>query len=141
MKRLAAASLAVVLAVSALPAAAQSKGDWTLGLGLGYVMQKDDNGSLLDGTVDLDIGDNLRPTITAEYFFMDNLGVEILAAWPFEHSIMSSDLDGKVGATQQLPPTISRRIDIESDVKLNGEKVGTAEVDTWVLGLSYVMTF
>ena len=36
----------------------------------------------------------------------DNLGVELLVAWPFEHDI-SLDGVGKIGSTKHLPPTLS----------------------------------
>ena len=37
---------ALLALAAATPALAQSKGDWTIGLGLGYVQPKDDNGLL-----------------------------------------------------------------------------------------------
>lgn len=98
---LAALLLATVTATSA---AAQSQGDFTIGFGLGSVMPKSDNGTLAGGTAD--IGDDVRPTITAEYFIRDNLGIELLAATPFEHDISVSGL-GFVGTTKHLPPTLS----------------------------------
>lgn len=106
MKRLVALSLAAALMGTTAPAFAQSAGDWTLGFGLGYVQPGSDNGSLASGTLDVDVGDNARPTITFEYFIRDNLGIEVLAATPFEHNILIDGL-GKVGSTQHLPPTIS----------------------------------
>ncbi|WP_417272292.1 OmpW/AlkL family protein [Celeribacter halophilus] len=199
-----AATMALALSLPTL-AAAQDAGTMTLGLGLGYVMPKSDNGDIL-GSTELDVGDNLRPTITFEYFIRDNLGIEVLGAWPFEHNIRA-DGSGEIGSTQHLPPVVSlqyhfdngaaftpfvgvgvnytaffdetatgeiadsdldltdswgvalhagfdyqvsergalrtdvRWIDINSDVKLNGEKIGEAEIDPWVFGVSYVMTF
>ena len=35
----------------------------------------------------------------------------------------------------------ARYIDLEPDVKLNGEKVGKAEINPWVYGISYVQRF
>ena len=96
-------AMTTALAATAAPLAAQSQGDWTLGLGLGYVLPKDDNASV--GTSTIDVGDSLRPTLTVEYFIRDNIGIELLAAWPFDHDI---ELDGnRIGSTQQLPPTLS----------------------------------
>lgn len=107
---------AVLLLASAVglaaPAAAQSKGDWTLGVGLHNVAPKSDNGSLDATALELgrlpptDIGDSVRPTITFEYFIADNLGVEVLAALPFEHDISIRGI-GKVGSTRHLPPVVS----------------------------------
>lgn len=78
--------LALSLGV-ALPAAAQSKGDLAVGIGAHQVVPKSDNGSLAAGTLDVDVGNSVRPTLTLEYFVAENLGVEVIAAWPFEHDI------------------------------------------------------
>lgn len=197
MKTLALALLASV-ALGA-PAFAQSAGEMTLGLGLGFVNPKSDNGTVAGGATVID--SNARPTVTFEYFIRDNLGVELLAALPFKHDINVGG--AKAGVTKHLPPTLSlnyhfptggaitpfvglgvnytvffedrsplgdlkidnswglaahlgmdyaisekgavrmdlRYIDIDSDVKLNGAKVGRVEVDPLVAGVSYVMKF
>jgi len=89
----------------ATPVLAQQAGDWTFGLGAHVVSPKSGNGSLAGGALDADVGDNWRPTITGEYFFRDNWGIEILASLPFQHDI---DLNGvKAGSTKHLPPTLS----------------------------------
>ena len=98
--------LAATLAAAALPAAAQSAGEWTLGVGVHNVDPKSNNGTLANGTLPLSIGSSARPSLTVEYFVRDNLGVEVLAAWPFEHDISVKGL-GKVGSTKHLPPTVS----------------------------------
>ena len=99
-------ALALAAASLAAPAMAQSKGDWTIGAGVGSVVPKSDNGSLAAGTLAVDVGNDVQPTITGEYFIADNLGIEILAATPFRHAI---DIDGlgQVGTTKHLPPVIS----------------------------------
>ncbi|WP_062560564.1 OmpW/AlkL family protein [Paracoccus aminovorans] len=97
--------IAAALALLASPALAQSQGEWTLGFGLANVNPKSDNGVLAGGTVPTEIGDSTRPTITAEYFIRDNLGVELLAALPFKHSIKSNGVE--IGTVKQLPPVIS----------------------------------
>jgi outer membrane protein len=98
--------LALALAAVAAPAAAQSAGDWTLGVGAHQVDPKSDNGSIVGGTLDLEVDSNVRPTITGEYFLRDGLGIEVLAALPFEHDIAIKGL-GTIGSTKQLPPTVS----------------------------------
>lgn len=204
-------ALAASLALAAMPAFAQSAGHWTLGVGAHNVDPKSDNGTLTAtplGNLKMDIGSNARPTITAEYFLKDNLGVEILAALPFQHDINVVGV-GKVGSTKHLPPTVSlqyhfgqgkvrpfvglglnyttffstktegaidgtnldlsnswglaghigvdfqvsekgairidyRKIDIDTDVKLNGAKLGTkntVNIDPSVYGIAYVMHF
>ena len=102
-------ALAAVLALAATPALAQSAGTWTVGIGAHNVAPKSDNGTLTAtplGNLKMDVGSNVRPTITGEYFFKDNLGVEVLAALPFQHDISVVGV-GKVGSTKHLPPTVS----------------------------------
>ena len=103
-----------ILAVAALalatsPALAQSAGSWTFGIGTHQVAPKSDNGTLTAtplGDLRMKVGNNARPTITAEYFIRDNLGLEVLAALPFQHDIAVAGV-GKVGSTKHLPPTVS----------------------------------
>lgn len=197
---------ALVAASVSAPALAQSKGDWLLGVGAHQVAPKSDNGSLAGGTLDVDVGTDIRPTITAEYFIADNWGIEVLAALPFEHDINIHGL-GRVGSTKHLPPVVSlqyhfnsqgkvspfvgaginytrffstetsgalagndldldaswglaahagldvkisdrgalrvdlRWIDIDSDASLNGNRIGTVNIDPLVYGVAYVHRF
>lgn len=198
--------LAAALACAAQPALAQQAGNYTIGIGAHQVQPKSNNGSLINGTAKLEIGDNVQPTITFEYFLRENLGLEVLAATPFKHDIDIKGL-GKVATAKHLPPTFSlqyhwnsqgtvspfvgvgvnyttffsekttgalsgtklklkdsvgvaahlgvdfiiserssirvdaRWIDINSDVELNGRKIGKAQIDPTVYGLAYVMKF
>ena len=106
IRRFAPLAAALALAGLAMPAFAQEAGTWTVGIGAHQVNPKSDNGSLVGGTLDVEVGSNVRPTITAEYFIRDNLGIEVLASWPFEHDIDINGL-GNVGSTKHLPPTVS----------------------------------
>ncbi|MEH6644180.1 OmpW/AlkL family protein [Sulfitobacter sp.] len=94
----------VIAAAAATSASAQSRGDFNLGLGIASVMPKSGNGMLAGG--EANIGNDIRPTITAEYFLRDNLGLELLAATPFEHDIHIKGI-GFAGTTKHLPPTVS----------------------------------
>ena len=108
IRKLAPIAAAVALFVAA-PAMAQSKGDFTVGFGVHNVAPKSNNGTLVGtplGDLKMDVGNNARPTVTAEYFLKDNLGVEVLAALPFQHDINVVGV-GKVGSTKHLPPTVS----------------------------------
>jgi outer membrane protein len=100
------AALALTAALVTLsgPAFAQSQGDWTLGLGIGNVNPKSDNGTLAGGAATVD--SDTRPTITGEYFIRDNLGIELLAATPFEHEVSIAGI-GTAGTVKHLPPTLS----------------------------------
>ena len=105
-------ALAIALSAAAMPAFAQSKGDWTVGVGLHNVAPKSNNGSLDATALGLgklpptEIGDSIRPTFTFEYFIANNLGIEVLAAAPFEHDISIQGV-GRVGSTKHLPPVVS----------------------------------
>ena len=204
--------LAAAMALAATPAMAQSKGDWTFGVGLHNVAPKSDNGSLDATALGLgklpptEVSNSVRPTFTGEYFLADNLGVEVLAALPFEHDIAIRGV-GRVGSTKHLPPVVSlqyhfansskvtpfvglgvnytkffdtdskgalagtklkledswglaghagldyaisdkgalrvdvRWADIDTKVKVNGAKLGTAKVDPLVYGVAYVFKF
>ncbi|PKQ14013.1 MAG: hypothetical protein CVT70_00700 [Alphaproteobacteria bacterium HGW-Alphaproteobacteria-1] len=103
MKHITALTLAALMASMAVPALAQEKGDFLLGLGLGWV-EPTQNSNTLAGKIDVD--GNLRPTITIEYFIADRIGVELLAAWPFQHDVNLQGA-GKVAEVKHLPPTLS----------------------------------
>ena len=75
----------LTVALASAPAVAQSKGDWTLGVGVHQVNPKSGNGALDGsalglGSLSVDVDSDVKPTITAEYFIADNLGIEVLAA-------------------------------------------------------------
>ncbi len=93
-----------IAAFAATSASAQSQGDITLGFGVASVIPKSGNGTLAGGTAD--VGNDAQLSITAEYFVRDNLGIEILAATPFEHDINIAGV-GFAGTTKHLPPTLS----------------------------------
>jgi len=105
MKNVFLSTTVLVAMAAAVPAAAQQAGDWALGFGIGYVDPKDDNLDLGGGSnLQVDSGTSL--TFTAEYYYNENLAVEILLATPFSHDI-SIDGTGKIGETKHLPPTVS----------------------------------
>lgn len=98
-------ALAAALAALASPALAQSQGEWTLGFGIAHVNPKSDNGDLAGGAYPTSIGDSTRPSITFEYFIRDNIGIEVLGALPFKHSIKSNGTE--IGTVKHLPPVVS----------------------------------
>lgn len=196
---------ALIAGATALPAAAQSAGEWTVGIGAGSVQPKDDNGTVA-GSLDVEVDGNTRPTLTIEYFLRDNVGIELVAATPFQHDVNIKGV-GKVGSVKHLPPVLSvnyhwdtgsafrpyagiglnytsfwgedtqgaldgadldlkhsfglalqagadwwlndksairgtlRWIDIDSDVYLNGSKIGEVEIDPIAVQAAYVMKF
>lgn len=93
--------------LSLAPAAwSHEAGDWILKGGVSLVKPKSSNGSVLDGSVGLDVSNNARPSVTLTYMATRNLGIEVLAAVPFSHDIHGGGL-GTIGSTKHLPPTVS----------------------------------
>ena len=128
-----AAALAALLA--ATPALAQSKGDFTVGIGVHNVAPKSNNADL-GGGARIEVGDSVRPTITGEYFIADNLGIELIAALPFQHDIDIAGPAGKVngGSTKHLPPTLSLQYHFGApDAKIK-PFVGAGVNYTWFFG-------
>ncbi len=122
--------LAAALSLAAAPAMAQSKGDWTVAAGAHQVAPKSSNGTLAGG-LKVDVGNDIKPTITGEYFIADNLGIEVLAALPFKHDINIAGL-GRVGSTKHLPPVVSLQYHFNSQ----------GQVSPFVgLGLNYTTFF
>ena len=80
-------------------------GDFLLKGGVTWVSPKSNNGSVADGTVKLDVGNNARPSFSLTYMATRNIGIELLGAFPFQHNI-DSNL-GRIGKTKHLPPTLS----------------------------------
>ena len=104
--------------------------DWFVRVGAHTVDPKSDNGSLAGGALEADVGNDWRPTVTAEYFLSPNWGIEVLAALPFKHEI---ELNGvKAGETKHLPPTFSVQYYFNPEGKVS-PFVGA--------GLNYTLTF
>lgn len=109
MMKLQSLVLAAATALTMTTAFAVPAGTWSVAAGAHYVDPKSDNGSLVNGALDVDVDGDVRPTISGEYFIANNVGVELLAAIPFHHDITLTDTNGnKIDAkTQHLPPTLS----------------------------------
>lgn len=126
-KSLVAMSVAGVLALAVAPAAMAEKGDWIIKGGATMVDPKSDNLNLGDIEVEDEIGNVIAVLedakinvddatsfgFTVTYMMTDNLGVELLAAYPFNHDIkVCATVEGTRGCpqlaeTDHLPPTLS----------------------------------
>lgn len=115
--RLGIALAAAGLCLQPLTATA-AKGDWLLRGGIGIVDPKSDNLTLSpEQEIQVDTGTSL--TIEGTYMFLDNWGVELLAAYPFTHDV---DIDGAEGVgniaeVDHLPPTLSLQYHFNPDGK------------------------
>ena len=111
-------SAAVALAVSAGTVQAYQTGDMILRAGTATVAPNVDSGKLKNnaGVVDsanptkVDVNNDTQLGWSLTYMFSDNLGVEVLVATPFSHTIKTkgglSGL-GNLAEVKQLPPTVS----------------------------------
>ena len=99
-----------LLAVTAFGAgqAAAKEGDWIVRAGVANV-DPDASSDVANIGVDLDVDvdDDTQLGITAVYMVTDHIGLELLAATPFEHDISSGTLGVDVGTAKQLPPTLN----------------------------------
>ncbi|MGM0693014.1 MAG: OmpW/AlkL family protein [Pseudomonadota bacterium] len=103
--------LAAGLAAAALTASTQAfaygAGDFFTRVGIAKVEPKSDNGDLDTalGVLETDVQDDSGLAFTLGYRFTDKLGIELLAAEPFDHDI---ELNGdNLASTDHLPPTLT----------------------------------
>ncbi|HSP32300.1 MAG TPA: OmpW family outer membrane protein [Halomonas sp.] len=97
------------LAVATLSVSSQAfaygAGDFFTRVGVAKVAPTSDNGSLASGALSVDVQDKTDFAFTLGYRFHDKVGVEVLAALPFEHDI---HLNGdNIASTKHLPPTLT----------------------------------
>lgn len=112
IRTVASVSMACLFSANVMAAGA---GDWLVRVGIGHVNPDTSSGDLVVGNTTLtgaqiDVGSNTRPIVNLTYMMTDHLGLEVLAAWPFEHDIDGAgilDGAGKLGETKHLPPTLS----------------------------------
>ena len=98
--------LTVGLAAATLAASSQAfaygAGDFFTRVGVAKVAPKSHNSDLADGAFSVDVQDKTDFAFTLGYRFHDKLGLELLAARPFEHDIA---LNGdNLASTKHLPP-------------------------------------
>ena len=95
--------LTVAVASGVISAQAYEAGDMIVKAGVVSVMPKSDNLKNDLGTIEVQSDTQLGLTFT--YMLKPQVGIEVLAATPFKHSV---ELDGnKVATTKHLPPTVT----------------------------------
>ena len=83
---------------------AYEAGDIMIKAGVIHVAPKDDNVSIT-GVGKVQVKSDTQLGLTGTYMITPQVGIELLAATPFKHSV---ELDGdRIGTTKQLPPSIS----------------------------------
>lgn len=108
--------LAPALLASAISAQAHQAGDIIVRAGAVTVDPREDSSSLkFDGAAAPGTGatvdSNTQVGLNFVYMLSNNLGIEVLAATPFKHSVgvsgLGPGLDGKLATIKHLPPTVS----------------------------------
>ncbi|CAI8722980.1 MULTISPECIES: OmpW family outer membrane protein [Pseudomonas] len=114
-KSLLGASL-VALALAAPVAHAHQAGDFILRAGAITTAPNENSGDIkLDGTkmsgTKATLDSDTQLGLAFAYMLTDHIGLELLAATPFQHTVgvkgLGAGLDGKLGDIKQLPPTLS----------------------------------
>ena len=114
-KSLLGASL-VALALAAPGANAHQAGDFILRAGAITTAPNEDSGEIkLDGArvsgTKATLNSDTQLGLAFAYMLTDHIGVELLAATPFQHTVgvkgLGAGLDGKLADIKQLPPTLS----------------------------------
>lgn len=106
----------VALALAAPVANAHQAGDFIIRAGAATVDPNEDSGALkLDGAkvsgTKATLDSDTQLGLTFAYMLTDHIGVELLAATPFNHTVavkgLGPGLDGKLADIKHLPPTLS----------------------------------
>ncbi|MCW2269463.1 MULTISPECIES: OmpW/AlkL family protein [Pseudomonas] len=114
-KSLLSASL-IALALAAPVAHAHQAGDFILRAGAITTAPNENSGDIkLDGTkmsgTKATLDSDTQLGLAFAYMLTDHIGLELLAATPFQHTVgvkgLGAGLDGKLGDIKQLPPTLS----------------------------------
>ncbi|MFK0088947.1 OmpW family protein [Pseudomonas sp. NPDC090755] len=114
-KSLLGASL-IALALAAPVAQAHKAGDIIMRAGAITTAPNEDSSDIkLDGTkvsgTKATLDSDTQLGLTFAYMLTDHIGLELLAATPFQHTVgvkgLGAGLDGKLGDIKQLPPTLS----------------------------------
>jgi outer membrane protein len=119
-------SIAIAMALAPSAQAA----NWFFRAGPSYVDPKSDNGSLADGALSTRIDAQLGLGLVIGRQFTPNLGIELLAATPFKHTVALNGADAV--DFKHLPPTLSAVYTFAPDATIR-PFVGA--------GINYTLTF
>lgn len=101
--------MALVIGSSCVAPLAQAHeaGDFLVRVGVAQVAPDASSGTVLGGGVDVEDATGLG--FSGTWFATPHIGIEVLAALPFEHDIVGSGalIGVDIGSTKHLPPTIS----------------------------------
>ena len=123
MKKLLVKSGIALLAAGLISSAnAYEAGDFIVRAGAAMVDPNENSGTISPAAIspagEVGIDDDLQLGLTGTYMFTDNIGLELLAATPFTHTIsLEGDLAGlgSLATAKHLPPTISLQYFFNND--------------------------
>jgi len=98
------AGIAAAAFTTSTQAFAYGAGDFFTRVGVAKVEPKSDNSDILGGA-DVTVDDDSAFAFTLGYRFTDKIGIELLAAEPFDHDFQVGDVTG--GSVDHLPPTLT----------------------------------
>jgi outer membrane protein len=112
-----------LLAIGLISSAnAYEAGDFIVRAGAAMVDPNENSGTISPAAIspagEVGIDDDLQLGLTGTYMFTDNIGLELLAATPFTHTIsLEGDLAGlgSLATAKHLPPTISLQYFFNND--------------------------
>jgi outer membrane protein len=118
----------IAIAMALAPSA--QAGNWFFRAGPSYVDPKSDNGSLADGALSTRIDGQVGLGLVIGRQITPNLGIELLAATPFKHTVALNGADAV--DFKHLPPTLSAVYTFAPDATIR-PFVGA--------GINYTLTF
>jgi outer membrane protein len=104
--------VAAAALASALPAAAQSAGQWAVVVGENRISPKVESGDLSGpglGGVKIDVTSAYAPIVGISYMITDNISTELKLGAPYRHDLIGKGTIngvGKIGDVQSFPPTL-----------------------------------
>jgi outer membrane protein len=112
-------SVSSILGSVTLPAYSHEAGDWILRVGATSVVPDESSGLISTASTGplantgAGVGNSTQLGLNIVYMWTDNLGIELLAATPFEHDLDAKGLSAygfdttSLGSAKHLPPTLT----------------------------------
>ena len=113
MKKVFSTALAVAMVAGAVSVQAYEEGDWIVRVGAVTVAPDESSDDIILPTSPptvlkgVTVDDDTQLGLIGAYMLTDTVGIELLAATPFEHEIGVKGTSLTAGTTKQLPPTLS----------------------------------
>nr|WP_314267807.1 outer membrane protein OmpW [uncultured Moellerella sp.] len=104
MKKITALVLAAAIIAPSI-AIAHQEGDFIFRAGTATVRPNASSDNVLGSLGQFDVNNNTQLGLTFSYMVTDNIGVELLAATPFEHKVGLEGM-GTIATVKHLPPTL-----------------------------------